>query len=140
MNRPEYRLELLLAKLQPALDPTEYAFVQLAPGAALPGGVDPLATFREDEGTSLVVTAGEAADHGLDNRYLCRRIVLQVHSALEAVGMLAAVAVRLTEAGIPSNVISAVEHDHLFVPADRTDEAMAVLAGLQQETAANRGG
>lgn len=127
MSRGEHRLDLLLAGLQPALDPAEYAFVQIAPGAALPAGIDPLATFREDEGTSLVITAAEATDHGLENRYPCRRIVLQVHSALEAVGMLAAVAARLTEAGIPSNVISAVEHDHLFVPADRADDALAVL-------------
>lgn len=127
MTRPEHRLEILLANLQPALDPAKYAFVALPADASLPGDVRPLASFREDEGLSLVVTATEASEHGWENHYPCRRITLQVHSALEAVGMLAAVAGWLTEAGIPSNVVSAVHHDHLFVPADRADEALSLL-------------
>ncbi|MDZ7829591.1 MAG: ACT domain-containing protein [Halofilum sp. (in: g-proteobacteria)] len=134
MNRGEHRLEVLLANLEPRLDPVDYAFVHLAPGEAVPADLEPLATFREDEGTSLVVTAAEADAHGWENRFPCRRITLEVHSALEAVGMLAAVAARLTQAGIPSNVISAVHHDHLFVPTDRAADAMtAIERGVRRQ-------
>ncbi len=57
-------------------------------------------------------------------------ITLEVHSALEAVGLTAAVARVLTDAGIPSNVIAALHHGHLFAPVDRAGEALAALEGL----------
>ena len=49
---------------------------------------------------------------------------------LEAVGFLAAITTRLAEDGIPVNAVSAFHHDHLFVPLDRLDDAMAALAEL----------
>ncbi len=127
MNQPEHRLDRLLAGLDPVLDPVEYAFVQVPSDHDVPDEVEPLATFREDEGQTLIVTAAEVAERGWENRFPCRRITLQVHSALEAVGMLAAVARWLADAGIPANTVSAVNHDHLFVPTDRAEEALAVL-------------
>lgn len=127
MNQPEHRLDRLLAGLDPVLDPVEYAFVQLPPGSDVPGDVEPLACFREQEGLTLVLTADEADARGWENLFCCRRITLQVHSALEAVGLIAAVSRWLADAGIPANTVSAVNHDHLFVPADRAEEALAVL-------------
>jgi len=50
-----------------------------------------------------------------------------VHSALDAVGFLAAVTTRLAEAGISVNAVSAFHHDHLFVPEHRADEALQLL-------------
>jgi hypothetical protein len=46
------------------------------------------------------------------------------------VGFLAAITARLAEAGISVNAVSAFHHDHLFVPADRGDEAMAALRDM----------
>ena len=54
--------------------------------------------------------------------------LLQVHSALDGVGLTAAVAGALAAAGIACNVIAAFHHDHLFVPAAR---AGAVLLAAQ---------
>lgn len=135
MSRPETDLGRLLAGLDPALDPKTYAFVQLPADAALPADPEPLAAFREDEGLTLIVPRVEASRRGWDEHFACRRIVLRVHSALEAVGMLAAVAAWLADAGIPANTVSAVCHDHLFVPADRAEEALAVLRRRSDEAA-----
>ena len=46
-----------------------------------------------------------------------------MHSALEAVGLTAAVATALAAAGIPANVLAGYSHDHLLVPEDRADDA-----------------
>ena len=51
----ERDLVTLLASLAPALDPVPYVFVGGLD--AIPTGIDPLATFREAEGLSLVVAA-----------------------------------------------------------------------------------
>jgi len=126
----EHDLARLLANLQPALDPVTYVFVTRPPGPAAPPGIEPLARFREAEGETLVVARAMAERHALPATFPCRRITLTVHSALDAVGLLAAVTQCLAAAGIPSNAISAYHHDHLFVPADRADDALAALAAL----------
>ncbi len=73
---------------------------------------------------------------GLAASFRCRMITLTVHSSLEAVGFLAAVTARLARAGMGVNPVSAFHHDHLFVPADRADEAMEILRQLANENAA----
>jgi hypothetical protein len=55
---------------------------------------------------------------------------LEVHSALDAVGLTAAVSHVLTGAGISANVVAGYTHDHVFVPLDRADDAMPALATL----------
>jgi RimJ/RimL family protein N-acetyltransferase len=63
---------------------------------------------------------------------LWARIELSVHSSLEAVGLIAAVASRLAAAAIPVNPWAAWHHDHLFVPWSRREEGLAAVATLQR--------
>jgi hypothetical protein len=58
------------------------------------------------------------------------RITLGVHSSLAAIGLTARVAAALAERGIAANMVAAFHHDHVFVPWERRDEALAVLRGL----------
>lgn len=110
--------------MKPLLDPQTYMFVTIPNGAAIPDS-SPLMSFREAEGLTLILREADAA--GLRGEFRCRRIILTVHSALDAVGFLAAVSTELAAAGISANAVAAFHHDHLFVPAARADEAMAVL-------------
>jgi hypothetical protein len=55
---------------------------------------------------------------------------LEVHSALEAVGLTAAISNVLKDAGISCNVVAGYTHDHLFVPVDRAQDALAALRTL----------
>jgi uncharacterized protein len=57
-------------------------------------------------------------------------ITLQVHSALDAVGLTATVSRALADAAISADVVTAVHHDHVFVPHQATHAAMTVLAAL----------
>ena len=123
----ERDLGRLLAQLAPRLDPELWAFITLAEP---PAGVTPLMTFREDEGLTCIVTADAAARLGARSAPVFRRITLGVTSSLQAVGLTAAVAGALAEAGISANVVAAFHHDHVFVPADRAAEATACLARL----------
>jgi len=102
----------------------------IAPGAAVPDGVEPIATVREDEALTLVISQREADRHGLAYEASQAWITLRVHSSLAAVGMTAAVSAALTTAGISCNVIAAYHHDHIFVPVQRGHEARQVLAAL----------
>jgi hypothetical protein len=60
------------------------------------------------------------------------RITLAVHSGLAAIGLTARVATALAARGISANMIAAFHHDHVFVPWDRRDEAMAALRELSK--------
>jgi hypothetical protein len=59
---------------------------------------------------------------------------LNVQSDLAAVGLTAAFASALGEAGISCNVVAGLNHDHLFVPAHQAQSALKVLRLLQQKS------
>lgn len=126
----ETNLQKLLGSMSPALLHGVYVFTTLPPGAAVPAGVTPVMVFREDEGDTLILFEEEARAAGLASAFPCRMITLNVHSSLEAVGFLAAITTRLAAAGMGVNPVSGYFHDHLFVPADRAEEAMAILRAL----------
>ncbi|MDG1438394.1 MAG: ACT domain-containing protein, partial [Emcibacteraceae bacterium] len=56
-----------------------------------------------------------------------KKITLNVHSSLEAVGLTAAFSNALTQAGISANVIAGYYHDHIFVPVNDVQKAMVAL-------------
>lgn len=123
----ERDLDALLRNMKPDMLDGTFVFCSLAPSASISAIISPVLTFHEREGTTLVVLHEEAERAGLHYALPSRLITLTVHSALDAVGFLAAITTRLAEAGISVNAVSAFYHDHLFVPADRADEAMKVL-------------
>ncbi|MEU5920589.1 ACT domain-containing protein [Streptomyces sp. NPDC047141] len=130
----ERDLTRLLAGMRPELDPGRYVFTTVDGPA--PAGLAPVVTVAEAEGLTLVVRQEEADAAGLAYDYVAGRITLRVHSALDAVGLTAAVAVELASAGMSCNVVAGFHHDHLFVEHDRADEALAVLDALSRRSAA----
>ena len=118
-------LSQLLAAIDPALDPIEYAFASCPDGDPIPGDV--IAWFREREGITCVLPRASAARQYAEVFYPCRRIELRVASSLDAIGLLAAVTKQLAEAGVSVNAFSALHHDHLFVPSELADVAMLCL-------------
>ncbi|WP_214477487.1 ACT domain-containing protein [Mesorhizobium sp. dw_380] len=131
----ETDLKTLLASMTPELLDGIYVFAKLAPGVPQPDGLEPVMVFREREGTTLIVTEEAARTAGLTASFRCRMITLNIHSSLEAVGFLAAITTRLAAAGMGVNPVSAFYHDHLFVPADRAEEAMELLRELAEDSA-----
>jgi hypothetical protein len=129
----ETDLSALLAAMEPVLADTVWVFATLPPGASIPSGVTPLMTCAEAEGLTLILRQDEAQKAGLAHVFPSRRITLNIHSSLEAVGFLAALLPTLAAAGIGVNPVSAYFHDHLFVPADRADEALDLLRGIAAE-------
>ncbi|VXC72825.1 Acetyltransferase [Burkholderia sp. 8Y] len=124
-------LRTLLASMQPELQPGVYVFASL-PGDAAPGGAGIVATFREREGWTVVMEEGAAQAAGVTPLFRAAWITLTVHSDLNAVGLTAAFARALGEAGISCNVIAAAYHDHIFVPVQAAGPAMDALLKLQQ--------
>lgn len=125
----EHNLEVLLRELNPALHAEPHVFVSLAaPPADLLAAAR--GVFREEEGTTLILSRAAAERAGLAAAEEWAWITLRVHSALGAVGMMAAVAAALAAEGISCNPVAGYYHDHLFVQWAARERAMAALGRL----------
>jgi hypothetical protein len=121
-------LSQMLAQLRPQLRSGRYVFTTIA--GPPPAGVKPVMTFTEDEGLTLIVSQREADLAGLAYDLVTEWITLTVHSALDGVGLTAAVSGALATAGISANLVAGRYHDHLFVPAGSGVTAVRVLEHL----------
>lgn len=97
--------------------------------------LEPLCAFQEKEGLTLILPRAQADRAGIsyDGSYLI--ITLQVHSSLEAVGLTAAVAAKLTDHNISANIVAAYHHDHIFVATAQAEQAVQALRELSAESA-----
>ncbi|WP_026542838.1 N-acetyltransferase [Paenarthrobacter nicotinovorans] len=126
----ETDLQTLLESLHPVAREGDYVYALWPHGKPLEGGIE--AAVREAEGLTVVMRRDEADALGLSYDFAAAWITLQVHSALEAVGLTAAVSAALTHAGISCNVLAGFHHDHLLVPSADAGRAMDVLRLLAQ--------
>ncbi|MBW4331882.1 ACT domain-containing protein [Stakelama sp. CBK3Z-3] len=122
----------MIAAMEPALQPGEYVFATFAdPQAASAFAAFASGSFREAEGVSLILPTDRA--QGLACSPPMRCITLTVHSALDGVGLTAAVSGALARHDIAANMVAAYHHDHVFVPTADAEAALAVLQALQRD-------
>ncbi|MEM8725158.1 MAG: ACT domain-containing protein [Pseudomonadota bacterium] len=119
-------LQSMISGMEPVLDEVPYHFVSDANPALAPKA---FGMVREAEGVTWIIPADAQPDHGPH----FARITLQVHSDLSASGLTAAVATALASEDIACNVVAAFHHDHLFVPWERREEALAILNRLSDD-------
>src|SRR4051812_46044064 len=105
----ETDLTKLLASMEPVLLDERYVFATVE---RVPEGLNPLGTFREAEGWTLILPEAEAAGLATVTAPM-RCISLTIHSAFEAVGLTAAFATALAAHGISANVVAGFYHDHI---------------------------
>jgi hypothetical protein len=89
-----------------------------------------LALVTEAEGTTVVATVAEAERQGWPVGFRAAWLTISVHTSLEAVGLTAALAAALAAESIACNVLAGHLHDHLLVPTDRADDAVAAIERL----------
>ena len=126
-SKPVVDLAAMLADMAPQLHPQPWRFDLLDEAKPTPELMKAFALIREDEGVTAIMPQereGIAGD--------LARITLMVHSALDGVGLTAAVSGALADVGISCNVVAGFHHDHIFVPWERREEALALLEGLQR--------
>ncbi|HCH0731338.1 TPA: ACT domain-containing protein [Vibrio parahaemolyticus] len=106
-------LDELLRSMSPKLAESEFVFCTVSGVLTDYVELNPVATFIESEGLTLVLEKSAAEKAGL--------------SFLEAVGLTAAVASKLASKGISANVIAAYYHDHIFVQSGKAEAAVSAL-------------
>ncbi|MCK8080613.1 ACT domain-containing protein [Vibrio sp. 1CM24A] len=120
-------LDLLLKSMSPELIDGNYVFCTVDGALADYVQLNPISTFCEKEGVTLVLEEDVATKAQLDFDAVFSLITLSVHSSLEAVGLTAAFATKLGSYGISANVVAGYYHDHIFVQKDKAEAAMSAL-------------
>lgn len=128
-------LDELLTSLRPKLVDSEFVFCTDSGELRDYLALNPICTFMEAEGLTLVLEKSSALEAGLSFEGSFKQITLTVHSSLEAVGLTAAVATKLASKGISANVIAAFYHDHIFVQSSKADAAIEALCEFNTEGA-----
>ena len=128
-SRGESDLLTLIAHMSPSLDDQVWAFVSVDKVSSEYLAEHTLASFRETEGTSLIVPWERAEEFDVCSEPMAR-ITLNIHSSLEAVGLIAAVSQALASEAISANVVAGFYHDHIFVPQTLGERAVACLTLL----------
>lgn len=131
-------LATLLPAMEPQLQTPVFVFCTLKTLPAEALEASPVGLFYEVEGITLIVPKAAAIARGWPYTYECRQITLTVHSSLEAVGFLAAITQALAAEQISVNAMSAYYHDHLFVPAEKAEQAFSCLQQLSTSASAQR--
>lgn len=125
----ESDLLTLIAQMSPSLDDQIWAFVSVDEVSSQYVAEHTLATFRETEGTTLIVPWERADEFDVCSEPMAR-ITLNIHSSLEAVGLTAAVSQALASEAISANIVAGFYHDHIFVPHTASERALACLTLL----------
>jgi len=119
--------EELLASLEATRRPGRWCMVS---GVVLGADVAVAATIVEHEGLTAVISVEDAERIGISPTLSMAWLSLGVVSALDSVGLTAAVATALASEGIACNVLAGYYHDHLLVPDESASHALGVLERL----------
>jgi uncharacterized protein len=132
MNTGEKNLTQLLKTLQPTLHSGSYVFCTTKD--TIPFALSKIILlFKEKEGYTIIVEKNVADSLQIEYNFVAAWITLTVHSALEAVGLTAAFSKALADVNISCNVVAGYYHDHIFVPQQDAEKAMAVLESLAHQ-------
>lgn len=127
------KLDELLKSMSPEIQDGEFVFCTLSSENLDYKHLNPLATFKESEGLTLIIPVESAVQEKLAFEGIFKQITLTVHSSLEAVGLTAAVANKLASHDISANVVAAYYHDHIFVQTEKAEQALSALKEFSEE-------
>ena len=124
-------LKEILENLNPYLVKESFIFMtSKEPIKELVNSLNPLATFIENEGSTLVITKEIADKNSIRYETIFKCISLSVHSSLESSGLIATLSSELSKQDIPANVFAGYFHDHIFVPNDMAKKALEIISSI----------
>ena len=117
-----------LKNLNPVLLEDEYVFCTFL--SSIYGDhnkLNPIASFIEKEGLTLVVKKETAKLNNLEFKDTFKCISLNLVSSLTSVGLTALISKVLADNEISANIYAGYYHDHIFVPLEKANDAFKLL-------------
>jgi len=117
-----------LKNLNPVLLEDEYVFCTFLSSIYVDHDkFNPIASFNEKEGLTLVVKAETAKLNNLEFNDTFKCISLNLISSLTSVGLTALISKVLADNEISANIYAGYYHDHIFVPLEKANDAFKLL-------------
>lgn len=129
----ESDLDKLIKNMNPVLENEELVFCSLPPEKADEYLMICQGFYIEREGVTVIISRHLAEINKLVYSLVFRRITLNIHSNLAAVGFLARITEVLAAQGFAVNVVSAYYHDHLYIQSDQAQSALDTLLLWQEQ-------
>lgn len=118
----------LQSAFSPRLIRGEYVFCTISNGNYGDyATTNPLASFKEEEGRTLIVKLTEAQRLGLQYNGIYRCITLGVNSSPDATDLHATISRTLMDKDITAHVVAAYYYDYVFVPLEDAERALHML-------------
>ncbi|MDA7763906.1 ACT domain-containing protein [Pelagibacterales bacterium] len=117
-----------LKNLNPVLLEDEYVFCTFL--SSIYGDhnkLNPIASFNEKEGLTLVVKKKIAKFNNLEFKGTFKCISLNLISSLTSIGLMALISKALADNEISANIYAGYYHDHIFVPLEKANDAFKLL-------------
>ena len=124
-------LKKILESIDPYLVDESFIFMTTDQSlSSISNTLNPIASFMENEGLSLVITQATADKNAItyDSVFSC--ISLGVHSSLESYGLISIISKELTQNNISTNVFSGYYHDHIFVQSSKAHQALEIISKI----------
>ena len=124
-------LKKILESIDPYLVDESFIFMTTDESlSSISNTLNPIASFKENEGLSIVITQATADKNAItyDSVFSC--ISLGVHSSLESYGLISTISRELTKNNISTNIFSGYYHDHIFVQRDKAHEALEIISKI----------
>lgn len=132
----ETDLDRILASLEVVRRPGGFVYRSEPAGTPTP----PHAVAMVDEGDTIThvipVSVDDERPEGDHGEFRAAWLTITVATSLDAVGLTAVLSTALAAAGIPANVIAGARHDHVLVPAELADDAIATLRAAASPSSA----
>ncbi|MFN8355102.1 MAG: ACT domain-containing protein [Spirosomataceae bacterium] len=127
----ETDLQVILQNLKPKLNEGEYVFCAVDETQRV-DLKEVQMIFKEQEAITLVLRKEVANRLNLKYDFVAAWITLDIHTALEGVGLTAVFSKALADANISANVVAAFYHDHVFINKKDEQMAMTILKRLSE--------
>ena len=124
-------LKKILESIDPYLVDESFIFMTTDQSlSSISNTLNPIASFKENEGLSIVITQATADKNAItyDSVFSC--ISLGVHSSLESYGLISTISRELTQNNISTNIFSGYYHDHIFVQSGKADKALEIISKI----------
>ena len=123
----ESDLDKLIKNMDPVLEDEELVFCSLPPEEAEDYLMICQGYYIEREGVTVIISRHLADINSLEYDLVFKRITLNVHSSMAAVGFLARITEVLAAQGFSVNVVSGFFHDHLYLQSTQAEDALNTL-------------
>jgi hypothetical protein len=99
-------------------------------GGEIPAQLRQLGSVTTNGVRAVILSKIQADAAGLRYPFAASWITVRIHSSVKASRLTSTVVEALDGAGIRCVVVAGYAHNHLFVPENRTQEALAVLSAM----------